>query len=572
MKTDLATETDLPSSNFDHSISDRSENLQFYRQLAGSDSFEAITGKTIGVTASVAHSPSGCKEGDNFPVMSFYTPTNDGTSHSSPSLLSSSSPKDMIAVTRHLPKSDLTTPAPSAEPAPAPAPLLSSTRCSSNSLKSTGPRFEAEGPTRVSPDGGRGGKGSAGKKSPTSVSRLCFPFVTTSPKRKDKVKDRRLVLATAEAVSNPGSTNSPGSAAISVPPPLVKSLPPSASSPSRYSCAPTRFCPFGVKSQRTPPLHMQKHQRHLYANRGYSHEALEYVKSFWCMRQEGIKSDGGKAYMEESKIARTVHPGAAHQTQKRSSVDESSPTGSRPITTTATSSSTATTTTASLNGTAVPSIHPRRGDISALRDPQCAEADRIFDALGIWTISKMVWMVDVGVGIRKLERKRNKEEVRRRNSHLRVKMLWHGEGKDGDEGGSLDASMRSTSLSSLSDDSLTLVDDESLSCVGSDDDEDDMLQLVIRGRKITPQAHDQGLDPGCSAGLSATPSISPGSEYKFDRSALYHIPIEASKLKLSGSGSQLEWTTDWTSRWEIVRNRLQDRNPGCGVHLAKSRP
>lgn len=40
-------------------------------------------------------------------------------------------------------------------------------------------------------------------------------------------------------------------------------------------------------------------------------------------------------------------------------------------------------------------IHPRRGDLSTLRDPYCTEIDRNFVGLPMWTIGKTLWMYDV---------------------------------------------------------------------------------------------------------------------------------------------------------------------------------
>jgi hypothetical protein len=442
--SETESETELERSSFiDVGVDcDRSERNQFLHQISDpissnvvGEEREPING-AIGVTAPVAYGPLSCTV-----LGSFYTPTNDGPSPPPLSSHSSPSSKQMDISSRHSSSSsDFTIPAPPAVE-PAPAPILSPAARGSSGYGSKPtvpgePRLDAvRAPSPVAT------KGAAGKKSPKSVSRLCFPFVTTSAKQKEK--DRKSAPISARC-ANPSVAAATG--------PAVSLPPVERSSPRRlhkYSCSPTRFSPFRVDSQRPS-------SRHAYANRGYSHEALDYVKSFWHVRQEGMKSGGGtKPYMEKPQVARTVHPGTAHQTHGSVGESKSPTTVTPPCTSTATDSSD--------EEDVPPSIHPRRGDISALKDPQCAEVDREFGALGVWTIAKMVWMVEVDVGIGRLERERQKEkeEQRRRRSRLRMRILWdEHDSEDGDEGELLDESHRSTSMSSLSDDSeMTLVDD-----------------------------------------------------------------------------------------------------------------
>lgn len=443
----------------------------------------------------------------------FYTPSaDDGTSPSSPS----SSSKQMALVTCH------------SHLAPSAAPLSPTTR---------GPPTHIDAP-------------SVGqcKKSSKSVSRLCFPFV----KKKDKGKPV------------PGSVPVPGSANPSSSTPPLSQPASSFLRRHKYACPPTRFCPLSVKG-----VPVQRHQRHVYANHGYSREGLEHVKWFWNVRHQG-------GIMEKKPpIARTVHP------KTRGTVSEPPPSGAR-------SSDTATAPTPSDSDRAQASIHPRRGDISALRDPQYAEVDKAFGGMAAWTISKMVWMVELDVGVERVEWEREKEkereERRRRRSRLRMKILWDehdSDDGDGDEGGTLDALNRSTSSSSLSEDSdMTLVDDELLlkEEEGTSDTDEDDERLVIRGRKPTPRFHYRAKYSDHSSSVSTTPSASPTPavfdlEMDPDKSdigqclarALYQTRLEASmSTKLTGADCcQPEWATDWTSRWEIVRNLSQEqRNVG----------
>lgn len=171
------------------------------------------------------------------------------------------------------------------------------------------------------------------RKSP-SVSRLCFPFVTTSSTRRKK--------------------------APPIPPPTRH----------KYSCFPSLMSP--VPSGRPFP----KHPRHSYREHGYSRTALQHVKWFWSIREDSwegsdTRSLNVKAY---EGISRDNAPVASPVSQAPPTVVQgySSP---QPVNTM--------------------SVHPRRGDISALRDPYCAHIDRCFAGLPIWTINKTLWMHDI---------------------------------------------------------------------------------------------------------------------------------------------------------------------------------
>jgi hypothetical protein len=125
-------------------------------------------------------------------------------------------------------------------------------------------------------------------------------------------------------------------------------------------------------------------------------------------------------------------------------------------------------------------------------------------------------------------------------------------------------------------------------CIGSDTDEsdeedDERLQLVVRGRKPVPQARSQA-QASCRSTFSArsgsvSTSTNPGTgtgqklldlDLDIDlaksdiirpsvpRALLYHPRVEVSNFKLTAAGGcKLEWETDWASRWENVRNLSQ---------------
>ena len=142
--------------------------------------------------------------------------------------------------------------------------------------------------------------------------------------------------------------------------------------------------PPSAASVRTPSHKLSHH------NHGYSKHALHHIKSFWIMR-EGKRAD----YDTEQRDSNTYN-GLANLGQPSHSD------GPDPI-----RSHTQRNLTHRLKmkspvprGSALPpmSIHPRRGDIAALRDPFCAHIDRCFVSLPSWTLAKTLYMFDVHVG------------------------------------------------------------------------------------------------------------------------------------------------------------------------------
>jgi hypothetical protein len=171
------------------------------------------------------------------------------------------------------------------------------------------------------------------RKSP-SVSRLCFPFVTTSSTRRKK------------------------------PPPIP---PPTR---HKYSCFPSLMSP--VPAGRPFP----KHPRHSYREHGYSRTALQHVKWFWSIREDSWQGSNTRSLDVNAYegISEDHAPVASPVPQPPPTVVQvySCP---QPVNTM--------------------SVYPRRGDISALRDPYCAHIDRCFAGLPIWTINKTLWMHDM---------------------------------------------------------------------------------------------------------------------------------------------------------------------------------
>lgn len=148
------------------------------------------------------------------------------------------------------------------------------------------------------------------------------------------------------------------------PDPVVETLPlspspsspstrPTFSSPLSYSC--TSFDESLDSSEDVPDsCHTYTIQysppRHQYTDHGYSRQGFSHIRRFWELREDAWAYDG---YSPELSEEESITP---------------------------------------------PSMHPRRGDVSALRDPYCAHVDRCFAKLPVWTMSKTLWMFDIHVG------------------------------------------------------------------------------------------------------------------------------------------------------------------------------
>lgn len=169
--------------------------------------------------------------------------------------------------------------------------------------------------------------------SPPSVSRLSFPFVTTQSPRGNK----------APSPLRPFQHH-------------------------KYSCFPSLMSPEPA-AYRFP-----SHQRHSYRQHGYSRLALQHLKWFWSAREhewktsdpdrQNVKVTLPDALLDEPAV---IHPFSGVPTSDTHSHRNSSPA----------------------------TIHPRRGDIAALRDPYSFYIDRCFAGFANWTMGKIIWMLDL---------------------------------------------------------------------------------------------------------------------------------------------------------------------------------
>ncbi|KAG6876848.1 hypothetical protein C0993_012643 [Termitomyces sp. T159_Od127] len=150
----------------------------------------------------------------------------------------------------------------------------------------------------------------------------------------------------------------------------------------KFSCLPSplssQYIPLNTSSYSYTP------QRHRYRHHGHSRHALLHLKWFWASREDtwlehNARMFKAKAYdglsILSSVSPRLRLPGGC---VPRDPADTPQPPPSPPV-------------------ECLPplSVHPRRGDLSAIHDPYCMHIDRYFVGMPLWTMSKTLWMFDV---------------------------------------------------------------------------------------------------------------------------------------------------------------------------------
>ena len=298
--------------------------------------------------------------------------------------------------------------------------------------------------------------------SPLPVSRLCFPFVTTASPRRNK--------------SSPSSS---------------PSLRPSRR--HKYSCFPSSMSP-------EPAAHPSpSQQRHSYRQHGYSRLALQHLKWFWSMRER--EWEASNTDLRSVNAYNSMSPDAPHVDLPFNISRVPTPYTDRTASTT---------------------IHPRRGDISALRDPYSFHIDRCFAGLENWTFGKILWMLDMHAAMEKR------------------KMDMEMEQDTSDE--ESESELETSASTGFSDDSdCTLVESEN---------ESDLRNTILDSITINNDAEPLQI-------------LSVG--YLDNRSWSQSVYSHTSKFKKSDR-KNLPWATNWYRRWallvEISREHKKD-----GKHL-----
>ena len=248
----------------------------------------------------------------------------------------------------------------------------------------------------------------------------------------------------------------------------------------KYSCFPSSMSPEpAAYPSPSPPR-----PRHSYRQHGYSRLALQHLKWFWSLREhewEASNTDlrSANPYNGVSDVEPVV---VHHVPAPYAYVVRTSPT----------------------------TIHPRRGDITALRDPFSFHIDRYFSDLASWTFGKILWMIDMHASMEKRK--------------LEVDM----EQDVSDE--ESESELETSASTGFSDDSdSTLVESES---------EGDLLNLrnAILDSSI-PMINDD-------AELPQVLSVGYLDNTKWSQSVYTHI----SRL----DRKDLPWATNWYGRWAFL--------------------
>ncbi|KAJ7598851.1 hypothetical protein C8J56DRAFT_175496 [Mycena floridula] len=263
--------------------------------------------------------------------------------------------------------------------------------------------------------------------------------------------------------------------------PFSEPRPEPSSSRHSFSRLPSPLSPRQNSQPQTSPL---PPLRHNYTHRGYSRNGLHQVKWFWANREE----DWAEQDLEQQ-AGLVAYAGIA---TRRPILPASSPIPS--------------TSRQSIQRPPPLSVHPRRGDIVALRDPYCAQMDRYFFSMPLWTISKALWMFDIHLAVEG----RNRAEARARAESS-------SESDDSD-----------MELSILSDDSdVTLVESD-----GDSDQESDH-----KGKEVE--------DGYTLATQSKLVSSASSSSHK-PRSKPFHRNSPATATYI------MPWQTNWYRRLEVL--------------------
>ncbi|KAJ7485497.1 hypothetical protein FB451DRAFT_1554398 [Mycena latifolia] len=286
---------------------------------------------------------------------------------------------------------------------------------------------------------------------------------------------------------------------VSTSPPAVR---------TNYSCLPSPLSPNSEDRVRyTNPL------RHAYGHHGRSRHALLHLKYVWALRED--QWDEHTSRIHDSYAYCAMAPPRA---PPRDSAPPRMP---------------------SRNFVPVPpmTIHPRRGDLTALRDPYCAHMDRCFVGLPLWTMGKTLWMYDVHMLA---------------EGRARASKVVDGNSEDEEsEGESMAASMSTAGFSDDSDE--TLVESESERDVRS---EDETLEEV----DLDMDKDDKDLKAPVSPPRSRPAYLTSKRPPTLFASTSPSAPLP-------------RWETSWYKRWEILIELVRlDTERERAQHMAHKSP
>lgn len=352
-----------------------------------------------------------------------------------------------------------------------------------------------------------------------TVSRLSFPFVKSS-----KSPSPRAVKQLPSSLSNASSL------------PRIPLL-------TSYPKQDVGLHPRSPPSTETPPLSYQPDpRRHEYCHRGYSRHALAHIKWFWVTREDEWETRFGpvrlsKPQLDESFLETALddplatagpsvfrrrtplHP--VHQSQHELP----------PMT-----------------------IHPRRGDLSSLRDPYCIRVDRSFVVLPTWTIGKTLWMYDVHLA----SRDRASVEVQTNDMT---------DPYDDTESESESLGACSSSAGYNGDSDATLVDSETENDLSLGGSSSDILWDPCVDGKQCMSYRDTYSSTGSatSSGLSDS-FFSLSLESAWSRSAYSEPSTPKRTCEASNSEACHSWAKDWYQRWQCMIEVLNRQRSYEGKH------
>ncbi|KAJ7185513.1 hypothetical protein C8R46DRAFT_1185227 [Mycena filopes] len=163
-------------------------------------------------------------------------------------------------------------------------------------------------------------------------------------------------------LDSPAEYGQGGSGDLLLFPPVPQALPiplpplPSPPTRARYTALPSPLSPAASSPLRRCPTPM----RHAYGHHGHSRHALLHLKFLWALREDA-------ALRPRPRFTR-------HNVPPQQPLPLP-PLPLPPLT-----------------------IHPRAGDLAALRDPYPAHMDRCFGGMPLFTMCKTIWMYDVHLG------------------------------------------------------------------------------------------------------------------------------------------------------------------------------
>ncbi|KAF4583562.1 hypothetical protein EYR38_002315 [Pleurotus pulmonarius] len=303
---------------------------------------------------------------------------------------------------------------------------------------------------------------------------------------------------------------------------------------AHFSCLPSPLSPCYLvepypSRPKSPILPRHDHRHH-----GRSHNALLHFKWFWSMREEQWQDQDLEA-QEADKLSRSSTTRQSLPSLTKTSFQKSKKLkqASRfsPL-----------------------SIHPRRGDILALRDPYCALVDRCFAELPMWTMAKTLWMFDLQMGL---------EILAHRNT----------DSSDSEYGAGCafrtrDARALSTSSGASDDSDVTLVESE----IDVDEDMEPVEELTLNDMEDTSVSMERPPDAETSSSkgtsndtiLKPHPpsrvSLSSHTKSRFASRPPYFnpsFPSVARSLGYHHKSHSVGWETDWYRRWDLLTDIIR---------------